>query len=116
MPAFVNFVVIDQFVIGPLRPTPRRFIIFARKYAHGSGDGDVDGVVKPDSTFPIETSRGNRRVRQPIKRDVVEHVVSRKVACGMCIDRAPEHGRVNRCRRLGPTVTVVDKPGCQPNG
>ena len=47
---------IDEFVISPLGPTPRRFIIFARKDAHGSGDRHVNGVVKADPIFPIQTS------------------------------------------------------------
>jgi hypothetical protein len=33
-------------------PNPLRPIIFARKHAHGSGDGYVDGDVKADSIFP----------------------------------------------------------------
>ena len=56
MPAFVERVEIDEFVISPLGPTPRRFIIFARKDAHGSGDRHVNGVVKADPIFPIQTS------------------------------------------------------------
>jgi len=42
--AFVERVVIDQFVIRPICPTPRGLIDLARKDAHGSRDGDVDGV------------------------------------------------------------------------
>src|SRR5215472_16404731 len=38
VPAFIEFAVIDKFVIGPLGPTPRRFIVLARKDAHGSRD------------------------------------------------------------------------------
>jgi hypothetical protein len=40
----------------------------------------------------------DRRVRQPIEREVVEHVVSRKIACRVSIDGAPEHGRGYRRR------------------
>ena len=116
MAAFVDLVEIDELVIGPLGPTPRRLIVLAGKDAHRSRDRDVGGVVKVDVTFPIEASRGNRRVRQPIEREVVEHVVAREVACGMSIDRAPEHGRGDRRRRLAITVAVVKQPGCQADG
>jgi hypothetical protein len=34
--AFVNLVVIDKVVIGPLGPAPRGFIVLAGKDAHGS--------------------------------------------------------------------------------
>jgi hypothetical protein len=108
VPAFIERVVIDKFVIGPLSPTPRRFIVLARKDTHGSRDGDVGGVVKANLIFPVETSRRNPRVRQPIERDVVEHVISCKRACGVSIYRAPEHGRGDCRRRLGPTVNVIE--------
>jgi len=48
VPAFVERVVIDELVVRPLCPTPRRFIVLARKDAYSSRDGDVDGVVKAD--------------------------------------------------------------------
>jgi hypothetical protein len=116
VPAFVQRVVIDEFVVRALCPTPRGFIVFARKDAHGSGDGDVDGVVKADLIFPIKASRRNRGVRQPVERDVVENVVSCKVACRVSIDRAPEYGRGDRRCRLGITVAVVKKPRCEADG
>ena len=50
-----------EFVIRPLRPTPRGFIVLARKDSHGSWDGDVGGVVEIDVAFPIEASRRNCR-------------------------------------------------------
>src|ERR1700746_2482690 len=115
VPAFIERVVINKVVIGPLGPTPRRFIVLAGKDAYGSRDGDVGGVVEANLIFPIETSRRNRRVRQPIESDVVEHVISCKRSCGVSILRAPEHGRGDCRRRLCPTVTVVNKPGCQPD-
>ena len=92
MPALVDLVVINEPVIRPLRPTPGGLIVLARKNAHGSRDGDVGGIVEVDMTFPIEASRRKRCVRQPIECEVVEDVVACKVACGMSIDRAPEHG------------------------
>jgi hypothetical protein len=104
VPAFVNLIVIDEFVIGPLCPTPRGLVVLPRKDAHSSRDEDVDCVVKVEVGFPIEASRRNRRVRQPVERDVVEHVVSGEVPCGMSIDGAPEYGRGDRCRRLAITA------------
>jgi hypothetical protein len=46
VPAPVNLVVVDEFVIRPLCPTSRGLIVLAGKDAHGSRDGDVGGVVK----------------------------------------------------------------------
>jgi hypothetical protein len=44
--------------------------------------------------FPVEPGGRNTRVRQPVERDVVEHVVACKIACGVPIDRAPEYAEV----------------------
>ena len=82
VPAFVDFVVINELAIRPLRPTARGLIVLAGEDAHGSRDSDVDGVVKIELAFPIEARRRNRRIRQPVERDVVEDVVSGKVAWG----------------------------------
>src|SRR5580693_3661983 len=90
--AFVELVEIDELVIGPLCPAARGLIVLTRKDAHGGRDGDVSGVVKAEVQFPIEASRGNRRIRQPIERKVVEHIVSRQVACGVSMDGTSEHG------------------------
>ena len=114
--AFINLVVINQLVIRALCPTPRVFIVFARKDGHRSRDGDVDGVVKADLIFPIETSGRNRGIGQPVERDIVEDVVACEVTRGVSIDRAPEYGRGDRRRRLGITVAVVKKLGCQADG
>ena len=46
VPAFVDLVVVDELVIRPLCPTPRRLIVLAGKDAHGSRNGDVGGVKK----------------------------------------------------------------------
>ena len=68
----------DEFAIRPLCPTPRSRIQLVRKHAHGNRDGDAFDTEKGELAFPVETGGGNRRVRQPAKRDVVEDVVSRK--------------------------------------
>jgi hypothetical protein len=53
----------DEFGIRPLRLTPRGWIELVRK--DGNRDGDVFGIEIAELVFSIETSRGNRRVRQP---------------------------------------------------
>jgi hypothetical protein len=110
--ALVELVVIDELVIGPLCPTPRGLILLARKDADGSRDGVVLGVEIAELVFPVETRRGNPRVRQPEKCDVVEDLVSCQFPCGAC---GPAQGRGDR-RRLAITVIVVEKPGCQADG
>jgi hypothetical protein len=78
VPAFREPVVMDELGVGSFRPTPRGRIDLVRKGAHGDGDGDPFRGEKGQLAFLIETSRRNRRVRQPVERDVVEDVVSRK--------------------------------------
>jgi hypothetical protein len=92
--AFVELVEIDELVIGLLCPTARGLVVLTRKYADGGRDGDVSSVVKAEVQFPIEASRGNRRIRQPVQRKVVEHVVSCQVARGVSLDGAPETAEV----------------------
>jgi hypothetical protein len=76
---------------------------------------DVLDVEKRKLVFPIETTRRNPRVSEPVERDVVEHVVSCKLILGLSW-RGPMQRRGDRRRRLGITVTVADKPGCQADG
>ena len=71
MPAFVEPVVMDEFGIRPLCPTSRDVIKLVKEDAHGNEDRDVFDVKKGQFVFPIETSRRNRRVRQPVERNVV---------------------------------------------
>src|SRR5215213_8089577 len=59
-----------------LRPTPRHLIELIRKDADGYRDGYSLRVEEAELVFPIETSRRDPRVRQPVVRDVVEDVVS----------------------------------------
>src|ERR1700678_684986 len=61
----------NQFGIGFLCPAPRGLIDLVWKSAHGNRDGDT-------LIFPIETGRRDRRVCQPVVRDVVEDVISRE--------------------------------------
>ena len=98
---FFRLVEIDEFLISPLRPTPRRSIVFAGKDAYGGGDSDVGGIIKVEVSIPIEAGRRNRRIGQPVERDVVEHVVTGEAVRVMLIDRAAERGR-NDSRRRWP--------------
>ena len=77
---FVELVVVDQFGIRPLRPTARAQIDLVRKGAYGNRDGDAFDIEIPEfaEILPIEAGSGNRRVRQPGDRDVVEDVVARE--------------------------------------
>src|SRR5438105_11539005 len=66
--------------IRTLRPAPRCLVQLVGKDAYGKWNGDVLGVEEVRLVLPIETSRGDPGVCQPVERDVVENVVSREVA------------------------------------
>ena len=89
MAAFVELVVMDEFGIRPLCPTPWSWIEFVRENAHGNRDGDAFGIEIPEFApiLPIETRARKRRVRQPGDRDVVEDVVPRE-ALGLSVEDA----------------------------
>src|SRR5260221_3790396 len=77
VPAFVEPVVMNEFGKRFLCPTPRGCIELIGKGAHGNRDGDVLRGEKGELVLPIETRRRDRRIRQPVERDVVEDIVSR---------------------------------------
>jgi MHS family citrate/tricarballylate:H+ symporter-like MFS transporter len=83
----VELVVVHQLGIRPLSPIPRRLIEFVREGAHGNRDRDAFNTEKAELVLPVETGRGDRRVRQPEQRDIVEDVVSRE-ASGMTVECA----------------------------
>src|SRR6185503_14394231 len=77
--ALGELVVVNEFRIGLLRPTPRGRIELVREDAHGNRDRDAFGVEIPFAPIlPVQTCAGQRRVRQPRDRDVVEDVVARE--------------------------------------
>jgi len=77
--ALGELVVVNQFRVRPFCPTPRGWIEFVRKDAHGNGDGDTFGIEVPFAPiFPVETGARKRCVRQPGDCDVVEDVVARE--------------------------------------
>src|SRR5436190_12313252 len=78
MPAFVELAEMDEFGIGPFRPTPRCGVNLVRKDADGNRDGHIFHIEKAEAVFPIEARRRNGRARQPIERDIIEDVVSGK--------------------------------------
>ena len=68
----------DQFGIRPFRPTARAQIDLVREGAYGNRDGNAFDTEVPEFVFPVEAGSGNRRVRQPGDRDVIENVVTRE--------------------------------------
>jgi len=97
----------DEFGVRPLCPIPRGGVDLIWKDADGNRDGDVLRGEKGKLVFPIQTSRRDRRVRQPVEGDVVENVISRK-ALGLA-------GKDARHERLTGFV-VVEYPGRQADG
>src|SRR5216684_529190 len=97
----------DEFGIGFLYPAPRSGVDLIGINADGNRDGDVLRGKKGKLVFPIQTSRRDRRVRQPVEGDVVENVISRK-ALGLA-------GKDARHERLTGFV-VVEYPGRQADG
>ncbi len=65
-----------EFWIRLLRPAPRGLIELVRKCAHSNRDGNAFDTEKAELVLPVKTGPGNRRVRQPGKRDVVEDIVA----------------------------------------
>ncbi len=83
MTAFGEPVVVDEFGVRALCPTTRRLVDLIGERAHGNWDLDASDVEETSSgrdlcSVPIEARRRDRSVRQPVKRDVVENVVTRK--------------------------------------
>src|ERR1700737_4606985 len=74
VPALRDLVVMDQFGIRLLCPALRSRIELVGKHTHGYRNGDALRVEVPTfaPVLPIETGPGERRVRQPSDRDVVE--------------------------------------------
>src|SRR5918998_6016980 len=109
----VDLVEVDEVGVGLLCPTPRGLICLAGKDARGHRNGDALGVPKATLVFPIETRRRDPRVRQPIKRDIVEDLLTRQFARGA---RGPVQSRDDRRGRLAVSIIVVEKPGGQADG
>src|SRR5215475_7756881 len=106
MAAFVDSVVVDQFRVRSLRPTPRRLILLARKDRDRHGYLDAFDVEEAALVFPVETRRGHPAVGQPIQRDIVENLVPCQFARGT---RGAADPCDERSRRLAPSVTMVEQ-------
>src|SRR5437879_2114267 len=96
--------------IRALSPTPRSLVQLVGKDAYGKGNGDLLGVEELRLVLPVQTSRGDPCVRQPVERDVVENVVSREVA-----RQASLKGLFDEPRLAG-TVAVVQHECGQVDG
>src|ERR1700722_2476086 len=97
-------VVVNQFGIGFLGPGPRGLIDLVWKGAHRNRDLNTSRIEKATLVFPIETSRRDRRIGQPVERDVVEDVISCQ-ALGLPVENACDE-------RLTARVVIKDPP-CQ---
>src|SRR6516162_1133925 len=80
--AFGMIAVVDKLYIGFLRPALRRLVNLFPKCTHADRKLDASHIEEAACRqimprIPIETRRGDRGVRQPIKRDVVEYIVAR---------------------------------------
>ena len=73
--ALVHFVEVNQVVVAALSPGTGRLVDLARKHRDRRRNRDIDRIEIVRVIFPIELCRGCRRVRQPVERDVVEHLV-----------------------------------------
>src|SRR5438034_6143280 len=102
-----KLVVMDELGVGLLRPALRRRIDLVRECAHGDRDLEAADVEEAPLCHlpgvPVETSRGDRGVRQPVHRDVVEDVVPRE-AFLLSIEDA-------RDERVAARVVVQDPRG-----
>jgi hypothetical protein len=76
--ALVDLVEIDELVITTLGPASWRTVDLAGKDRHGSRDGDVHGVEVVGVVLPVEPRGRDRTVREPVERDVIEHLVFRE--------------------------------------
>ena len=76
MTAPIEFVPIDQLRVVPLRPATRSAPNLVREDADSHRNADkAPGRACGRPVLPINPRRGGCRVCQPVKRDVVEHLV-----------------------------------------
>src|SRR5215210_3115094 len=108
VPALVELVVVDEVGIRPLGPAARGLILLVRKDAYRNRDGDVLGAkVGLREPVPIKTRRRDCCVRQPEKRDVVEHIVPGN-ACWLPVK--------STCNEPETDRVVDEQPGCHADG
>jgi hypothetical protein len=79
--ASVEPVVVDEVVgIRALGPAARGPVQLVGEDADGVRDRDGLGIEEVRLLLPVQTSRGDPRVGQPVQRDVVQDVISRQGA------------------------------------
>src|SRR5260370_12558564 len=76
----VDLVEVEEPGVGFLSPTARRLVELSREDAYGSRNLGALDVEEAEPVLPVETTRGNPRVRHPGHRDVFEDFVSRELA------------------------------------
>ena len=113
--AAVELVVVDEVVrIGALGPAARGLVELVGEDADGERDRDVLGVEEVRLVLPVQASRGDPGVGQPVERDVVEDVVAREVARQAARRGPARSGRAGRCRRRGRARTPRDRWASRP--
>src|SRR3954452_16700688 len=82
MTAFVDLVEVGQVAIGAPGPRLRGLIALARKDRDGHRQRDLRGLLgtrkggTAPAILPVKPRRGGGAVRQPVQRDVVQHLVA----------------------------------------
>src|ERR1700735_3551293 len=95
MAAFPKPVVVNKFGISFLGPAPWGLVDLIRKGAYSNRDLDAPdieeaGSVRDPRRVPVEPRRGDGGICEPVERDVVENIVSRK-AFGLSVEDASDH-------------------------
>ena len=83
MAAAVDLAEVDEVGVGPLGPAARGLVDLLGEDGDGGRDGyalDPEEVV---GILPVQPGRGNRSVRQPVEREVVQDLVPGQVADGV---------------------------------
>src|SRR6516165_9477151 len=87
-------IVVDELRISLLSPTLRCLVNLFGEGAYGDRDLDASRVEETSRQIvggvPVEACRGDRGVRQPVQRDVVEDIVPRQ-PFGLAVENASDH-------------------------
>ena len=111
--ASIDLIVMDQVGDTPALPSSAALHTARREKRSWPRGWDALGVEEAALVFPIEAERAEiPSVRQPIERDVVEPLVTRKLTRGA---RGPVRAG-DRRRWLAVGVIVVEAPGSQADG
>ena len=95
MAALVEPVVVDEVGVRLLRPTLGSLVELVGEDAHGDRDLHALDAEERELVLRVEAARGDRRVRQPEVRDVVQDVVARE-ALGLSSKRPRDQGQALR--------------------